>query len=432
MAELEPQLELTVEHAIAGGRCLAHHAGKAVLVAGALPGERVRARLTRDEKRHAEAEVEEIVVPHAQRRSPPCPHAVECGGCDFQHASRELQLELKRSIVLDAFRRIAHLDAADLLAGPDASVPEFGARNRIRLTFDPAGRPGLLRRASHEVVPIENCLLMVPVFGEALLPWLKLAPPWRRAAVRFDSEERAFLLFESGTPPRLPDRRRLGRLTKAAERPELVAGILADGIPLVGQRELRYSVGGKDLRADAAAFFQASTAGAEALLAAVAAALGESRRGTLLDLYAGVGLFAVAFGRDFARVFAADADRHAVRSLKKNLRLNGVRAEARCEAVEQSLRDAPRAAPGQSPTETPAAAEETVIVDPPRTGLEKEVRRLLCERRPSRIVSVSCDPATAARDVAAFVDAGYRLEKLVALDLFPVTAHVETVALLAR
>jgi tRNA/tmRNA/rRNA uracil-C5-methylase (TrmA/RlmC/RlmD family) len=427
MPDHDPQLELTVGHAIAGGRCLAHHEGKAVLIAGALPGEQVRVRLTRDEKQYAEAEAEEIVVPHAHRRTPPCPYAAECGGCDFQHASRELQLELKRTIVLDAFRRIAHVDTAPILEGPDESVPEFGARNRIRLTFDPAGRPGLLRRSSHEVVPIENCPLMVPTFGETVLLWLKLAPPWRRAAVRFDGEGRAFVLFETGTPPRLQDRRRYGRLMKAAEQPALVAGILADGIPLVGQRELRYSVGGKDLRADAAAFFQSSTAGAEALLAAVAAALGESRRGTLLDLYAGVGLFAVAFGRDFDRVVASDADHHAVRSLKKNLRLNSVRGEARHETAEQTLQEVPAAA-----TDEDAASDETVILDPPRTGLEKEVRQLLCERRPARIVSVSCDPATAARDVAAFVEAGYRLERLFALDLFPVTAHVETVALLTR
>jgi tRNA/tmRNA/rRNA uracil-C5-methylase (TrmA/RlmC/RlmD family) len=431
MEDSDARLELKVEHAIAGGRCLAHREGKAMLVAGALPGERVRARLTRDEKRHAEAEVEEVLEAHPLRRAAPCPHAAECGGCDYQHAPRELQLELKRSIVLDAFRRIGRLDVADTLLGPEAIVPEFGARNRIRLAFSPTGPPGLMRRASHDVVPIDDCLLMAPLFGKVVLPWLKLAPPWHRAGVRLDGEGHAFVLFETGTPGSGLDRRRLGRMTKSAERPEVIAGLLADGVPLAGRRELRYTVGGFDLRADVTAFFQTSTAGAEALLTAVAAALGETRGGTLLDLYAGVGLFAVAFGKDYERVYAADADRHAVRSLKKNLRLNRVRAEARAETAEQTLQAVP-AAQDEALRAVPAPAEETVIVDPPRSGLERDVRRLLCERRPARIVSVSCDPATAARDVAAFRDAGYRLERLEALDLFPVTAHVETVALLVR
>jgi tRNA/tmRNA/rRNA uracil-C5-methylase (TrmA/RlmC/RlmD family) len=416
----ETSLQVTVEDAVAGGRCLARHEGKILLVAGALPGETVRVRITRDQKRWAEADAVEILEPNPRRREPPCPHATGCGGCDLQHAERDLQLAMKRSIVLDAFRRIGRLDVEGLLEGPEANGPEFGGRNRIRLSFDSMGRPGLRRRGTHEAVPIDDCLLVQSEFREEILPWIRMLPPWKRAAIRFDSAGDCVALFESGDPPVDKDRRRFGKITSAADRPERVVGMLADRIPLAGRRDLRFRVRERELRADATSFFQGERAGTDELLHVVEQCLGEERSGQLLDLYAGVGLFAVCFGREFDRVVAADADTRAARYLKRNLRRNSVRAEARAEPADVTLRTAP------------AAENETVILDPPRLGLAKEVRQALVARRPGRIVSVSCDPATGARDVAMLVQAGWELKRLVAIDMFPVTAHVETVALLER
>jgi len=416
----ETSLIVRTERAVAGGRCLARHEGKVLLVAGALPGESVRVRITRDEKRWAEAETVEVLEPHSGRREPPCPHAAECGGCDLQHAERELQLEMKRGIVLDAFRRIGGLDVSELLEGPEAGGPEFGGRNRVRLSYDPIGRPGLRRRGTHDVVPIDDCLLVQPELREEILPWIRMLPPWKRVAVRFDSRGDCVALFETGDPPVEKDRRRFGKITVAADRPDRVVGLLADRIPLAGRRDLRFRVRGRELHADATSFFQTDPAGTDDLLHAVERLLGDDRKGQLLDLYSGVGLFAVCFGREFERVVASDADRRAVRHLKRNLRRSSVVADVRAEPAEITLRTAP------------PAEEETVILDPPRVGLAKEVRGALAERRPRRIVSVSCDPATAARDVADLVRAGWSLERLVAIDMFPVTAHVETVALLRR
>ena len=415
----EETVRIAVGDAVAGGRCLARHEGKVLLVAGALPGETVRVRVTRDQKRWAEAETVEVLEAHPRRRAAPCPHAAECGGCDFQHAERDLQLAMKRSIVIDAFRRIGHLEVEGLLEGPEATGPEFGWRNRIRLSFDPLGRPGLRRRGTHEVAPIDDCLLVQSEFRDEILPWIRMLPPWKRAAIRFDSQAECVVLFETGEPPVEKDRRRWGRITVAAERPQRVVGLLADRIPLAGRRDLRFRVRERELRADATSFFQADEAGTDELLHVVEECLGDPK-GQLLDLYAGVGLFAACFGREFDSVVASDADRRAARHLKGNLRRASVRAEVRAEPAEVTLRTAPPADP------------ETVVLDPPRIGLSKEARLALIARRPARIVSVSCDPATGARDAAALVQAGWKLERLVAIDMFPVTAHVETVALLVR
>lgn len=414
------QFEVTAGAVVAGGRCLSRREGKVVLIAGALPGERVRVVATRDEKRFAEADVVEVLEAHERRRTPPCGHAAECGGCDWQFAERDLQLTMKREIVLDAFRRIGGIEAEPLLEGPAATGEEFRTRHRIRLTTDPAGRPGLLRRASHDVVPIDECLQMEEAFEETLLPWLQLLPPWRRVTARLDDEGHAVILVESGTEAPAKDRKRLGKITKAMERPGAVIGILADSIPLTGERMLRYRVRDHVFRADATSFFQGSRPGTAELVDTVGEFLGEERGGALLDLYAGVGLFAVTFGGSYAQVTASEADGRAVKHLKHNLKRNGVRGEARAERAERTLLD------------TAKGERETVILDPPRIGLSKEARQALIAREPGRIVSVSCDPATGARDVGALVKAGWELKRLRAVDLFPTTSHVETVALLER
>jgi tRNA/tmRNA/rRNA uracil-C5-methylase (TrmA/RlmC/RlmD family) len=327
---------------------------------------------------------------------------------------------MKRAIVVDAFRRIGRLDVEALLEGPDTSGPEFGYRRRIRLSLDPTGGPGLLRRSSHDVVPIDDCLLMVEPFRETVLPWLRLTPPWKRTGVRLDSQGDSVILFETGSPPNEKDRRRFGNITKDMERPPSIRGLLADGVPLGGDRDLRFVVRDRELRADGTSFFQGNEAGTEELVHTVHEFLGDDREGTFVDLYAGVGLFGATVADGFASVLAVESDQRAARHLKHNLKRWGPRATIRAESAEMTLRNVAK------------TGRETVVLDPPRVGLSKDARTLLAARESERIVSVSCDPATAARDAAAFVEGGWTLKKLRAIDMFPVTAHVETVALLAR
>jgi len=413
-------IEITTDRVVAGGRCLGRRDGKVLLVGRALPGERVRVAITREARGHDEAEVVEVVKAHPRRRLPPCPVAGACGGCDFQHAERELQLSMKRSIVVDAFRRIAGLAVDELLEGPLASAEEFGTRNRLTLSYGADGRPGLLRRGSHEVVAIDDCLLMPPVFGETVLPWLRGLEGWRRAGVRFDSGGDAAVLLESPDPLDSERRRRLATTVAALPRPRWIRAVLADGQLVAGDRELRFRVAGRELTADAAAFFQVNVVAAGELIAIAGRLLAEGSTGVLLDLYAGVGLFAVCLGGAFEQVLAVESDARAAKLLARNLRENDIRGRAVRDSAERVL-----AGPAFDD-------DETVILDPPRAGLSPQARRLLARRRPRRILSVSCDPATGARDAGEIVRAGYRLERLAAVDLFPVTAHVETAALLVR
>jgi 23S rRNA (uracil1939-C5)-methyltransferase len=239
-------------------------------------------------------------------------------------------------------------------------------------------------------------------------------------AARFGSEGHAVLLLESEEGNEGKENRRPAKITREMERPPEILGVLADGVPLAGKREPVFRIGENEIAADAASFFQGSVEGATELVRVVGEAIGADRRGLLLDLYAGSGLLAVGVGRGFEAVIASDADERAVRMMRRNLERNGISGEARAEEAQVTLRKAPR------------FEQETVIVDPPRTGTEKVARRALIERAPARIIAVSCDPATGARDVAELVGAGYRLERVTALDLFPVTAHVETVSVLRR
>lgn len=417
MSEL---LEIDAGPAVAGGRCLARADGKVILVAGVLPGERVRARVTRDEKKWAEAEAVEILVAAAERREPPCPHAADCGGCDLQHASRAAQMAMKREIVLDAFRRIGRLDVATLLDGPEPLGDEFRTRNRIAVSYASIGAPGLKRRATHDVVPIDGCLQVPEAFDQTLLPWLRMQPPARRTSLRFATDGTVIVLFETGDRPNPRDAKRLAKILQASRRPDAVVGILVDGVPVLGRREMRYRVGEAELAADATSFFQGTGVGARALVRTAEEFLDGDRSGLFLDLYAGVGLFAATVGRGFDRVVAGESDGRAVRFLAQNLRDAGIDGEARAERAEYTLAAVPR------------ADRETVLLDPPRIGMAKEVRRSLIVRAPRRILSVSCDPATGARDVAQLVQSGWNLRRLRALDLFPTTGHVETVALLIR
>jgi hypothetical protein len=269
------------------------------------------------------------------------------------------------------------------------------------------------------VVPIDTCLLPRDEFRDTYLPWMRMLPPWKKATLRFDSDGNAVLLVETGEPANPKDRKRLGAITKAMEPPPGLIGVIADGIPLTGQRDLHFRVRGAELRADATSFFQVNPDVTGQLVDVVESCLGEER-GVLLDLYAGVGLFSACLGKTFERVVATEADPRAARHLKHNLQQAGVRGEARAEQAMVTLKMLPR------------EKNETVVIDPPRAGLTPEARRALLARAPRRIVAVSCDPATGARDVGALVRAGWTLKRVTALDLFPVTAHVETVSLLVR
>lgn len=430
--EADEVLDLVIDKLVTGGAGLARHDGQAVFVPLTAPGDRVRARVTVRKKGFRQAELVEVLEPGPARREAPCPYYGECGGCDLQHLEPAAQRQAKAAIVLDCFQRLGRLDVAQLLEGP-ADGPELGYRNRIRLYAHPAGPYGLMRRGTNQVVPLEACLLMPEQFNRDILPWLRMMPPVEQILVRLDGRGR-FLLSLFGPPARQKLLKRIlaGIDPEQAPTPGCT-GILFNNLPVWGHDYLVHEVAGHTFKVAAQSFFQGNhgvtgeaVATAQAWLDDLAAA---GRLGPLLaDLFCGVGLFSLCLADRFARVVAVDSDEGACRDLENNVQRD---AAARGKVTVQAGPVAKVLAEADLATDE-AWREACCVVDPPRAGLGKDAAAALAARAPRQVLVMSCDPATLARDAALLAAAGYAPTRLRVLDMFPQTAHIETLLLMER
>lgn len=401
-------IELSVDRPAQGGRMIARDttqaapkgAGAIVLVSGAIPGERVLARIT--ERRHgvAFADTIEVLEASPDRREPP--YDPLCGGNLLAHISYPRQIELKREILADAFRRQARLALEEL--PPITGSPETGYRMRARLHLT-RGRLGFYRERSKDVCDAARtgqlsagAAAVLTSAAAALEPYVDAIEEVVLAENAAATERVLHIAMKAGAPP-MPD-----GVTNAIEG-VLQGDVIDERLP-----------GGAVLQRHAAAFFQANRFLLAPLVTKVCDAAGA---GNIADLFAGVGLFAAEAASRGAEVIAVESDPVSSRDLAKNISAFGLSARAVTAPVESWL-----AGRGSVP--------ETVIVDPPRTGLSNEARRRLIDLKPEKLVYVSCDPVTLARDVKEFLGGGYRLSHLEALDLFPNTPHVESIAVLLR
>ena len=428
-ADRPDRLELTVERPAVGGRMIARSGGRVVLVAGAIPGERVRAVVERTRRDVVFARTVDVVDASPDRRPVDVP--ASCGGRTLAHVAYERQLALKSEIVRDAFRRIGgiELDEAPGVAGS----PETAHRMRARLHVGEE-RVGFLEEGSHRVCSVAGTGVLSPGGERAVAALDARAPALRARGVR--TIELAENLPGDRCVLHLPVDGGLSDAGAGWEALAEAAGVSGlsvasrtrpgpprvVGSPLVTDPLASFlpspRAGALVLRRHADAFFQANRHLVPGLAAAVADLAGG---GEIVDLYAGVGLFAAALAaRGEGRVTAVERDPASAGDLAAN-----------AAPLEPDLRVV------RAPVETwlkrcgrlPAA---TVIVDPPRTGLSREVVTRLARRRPRRIVYVSCDVATQARDLRALRSSGYRLGEVRAFDLFPNTPHIETVVSLDR
>lgn len=414
-------VELTIERAVPGGRMMARLDGRVVFVSGTVPGERVRARITRRSGQVAFAETTEVLEASPDRREPSSDP--RCGGALYAHIRYERQLALKAEVVADAFRRIGKLPLdAPVVVMPS---PETGYRLRARLHVQ-GTRAGFLLEGSHVLCDAEATHQLGPgafdavgrlreTLGEAfglctsVVISENLAGSDRVALceLRPDADPSKFSglpLTEGLTGVSVLARR--GMFTCAGQD-----RIVEDARALLGtEGTLQWS-------RQAASFFQGNRFLVGALLQQVLdAAVGDH----FADLYAGIGLFAVALADRGATGLAVEGDAASGQDLVGNAeQLNG-RLAVRLGPVEEVVATAPDRIP------------DVVVVDPPRTGLSPEVVAGLLAWRAPRIVYVSCDAPTLARDAARCVVAGYTLTSLRALDMFPNTAHVECVAVFDR
>ncbi len=410
-------VEVTVDGFTHGGEGVARVEGKAVFVPGALPGERVRIRITDDRSRWARAALLEVVEASPDRVPPPCPYVPECGGCDLQHARPQAQRALKTRVVREQLIRLGGVVDPPVL--PCRAVgPDTGYRGQARMHAAVDGRLGFHRAASDEVVPVDRCL----VLGEGVQALREQVGDHTGAVEvrlrRFESEGPASAVLTPGPGPlHLPE----GRFDLLLAQPDgATAAMRGDG-------DVEVEVDGLHYRVPAASFFQPGVPAATALLAEVVAAAGDLTGALTWDLYAGVGLLSLGLARAGAQVIAVEGDSSAAAAATANAARNGLDLEVVPAAVGAVVHRAATAVDG--PDGVPVLdPPDVVVLDPPRSGAGARVTADLAALTPAAIVYVACDVAALARDTRHLADAGYTLRRAVPLDLFPMTHHVEVVA----
>ncbi|CAN5629359.1 class I SAM-dependent RNA methyltransferase [soil metagenome] len=392
-------IELVIEKPAGGGRMIARHEGQIVLVLGAIPGERVRAHVDRADKRLAFASTVAVLDPSADRREPG--FDPRCGGCAYAHVAYERQLALKAEVIADAFERIGRIPLPDRVA--IASSRGDGYRMRARLHVH-QGRPGFYREGSHRLCDAGPTRQLLPETIEAVERVVREVEAAGHEPIAVDVSENV-----------------------AADQRAMLVELTGSGYLLAGDPSVADSLGtlteeraqGGELRRRPVSFFQGNRFLIGRLVTTVLDAIPPD--GEVLDLYAGVGLFAVALaGTGRSGVTAVEADRAA-----------GGDLEANATAFPGAL------APVVMPVEEYLARRRvdpsaTILVDPPRTGISRVALEGIAAQDAARIVYVSCDPATLARDARRLLDAGYRLQSLEGFDLFPNTPHVESVGVFDR
>ena len=428
-----------------GGRGVARKDGLVLFVERGLPGQRVQARVERVKKRFAEARVEQVLSPSSHEVPPFCPHFGTCGGCLFQDLDYAEQLAWKSRWVADSLARIGGVEAAALR--PILASPQTRAyRNKMEYAFQGQGQDlvlGLKERGGSRVIDITACGLQVPEGMQLVAAAREFCRNsrvpawdgkgrgfWRHLVVRTSPQGLLAHLITAHEPRNFKAAEALGRNLKEAvpgltgfahsstgQRTALAAG--EQGILALGQDHLLESLAGLSLKVSANAFFQTNAQAAELLCAEVSDLAGLSGAEVVYDLYCGVGGLALALAAKAARVYGFEVSEEAVADARENARRNGL---DHCEFKAGKV--GPKLARG-------LPKPEVVVCDPPRAGLDDGAMALLQDLTPERIVAVSCDPATLARDVGR-LNPLYELVSARPVDLFPHTAHVETVALLRR
>lgn len=384
------EVPLRIEKLVYGGDGLARSDGRVVLTPYVLPGESVRAKVQRAKNDLLRGSLTGIVEPSPARIEAPCPYFQRCGGCHYQHTSYENQIEQKRLILLEVLKRVGRIEfegEVRLVTGEP-----WHYRNRSQLHIH-NGAAGYFASGSHEVVPIDHCPISSPKLNEAITALARDLPHYRY----FDATVELFT-NETELQINVLDR---------------VPASVRDLLDEMGTREpIEY--GG--FRVSRNSFFQVNRFLVDSL---VEAATGDSEGNAALDLYAGVGLFSAALAKRFGRVTAIESGGSGFRDLEWNMRRSASNVEPLKKTAEEFLAGL-------------ALVPDLIVADPPRTGLGKEVTRELIRLEAPRLTVVSCDPATLARDLRALLDAGYRIDRLTLIDLFPQTFHLETVAALRR
>lgn len=394
-----------------GPDAIGRHEGRAVFVPFAIPGETVRVEIVEEKPTLARARLLEVLSPSPDRIAPACRHFGVCGGCHFQHMSYTAQLKWKRQIVIDQLIRIGGLDSPNVLETVPSPDP-FQYRNHLQFSQDSDGKLGF-HSNSNALLPISECPIARPeimeLFNQIDVEKLDVD----RISLRLGAEGEAMLIFESdsGEPPEVE-----------LDLPMSVATVNKDGeaFTVIGNDHLVYEVNGRPFRVSPGSFFQVNTAQAETLVKLVLESLRLRGGETVLDLYCGVGLFSAFIAPTAARVIGVESFSPAVRDAEVNLD----------EFDNVELYESPVELGLTHLFALPSC--DRALLDPPRAGCDKAVIAALIKIAAPRIVYVSCDPATLARDARRLIAGGHHLVSAQPLDMFPQTHHIETIAVFEK
>jgi 23S rRNA (uracil1939-C5)-methyltransferase len=424
---VDDRLSLTIEKVIHGGRGMGRSSGHPVFVGGTLPGERIEARVTARRKGYAEAAIDRVLTPSADRIDAPCAVYPACGGCQLQHAAYHAQLEIKRAIVQETFQRVGGVafDVPPLVPSPEP----FGYRLRAQLKIGRSSGPpvlGFYAAGSHTVVPAPTCLVLHPRLRDTLTvlqSFVARADPRLKGLREVELQTTScaddcliILHCDSFRPAWLRPLARDFRSTAP------VRGLIAytrRERRVEGVDWLEETVGGVRCRVSDRTFLQINAGVNAALIATLTAWAGLTGRERVVDLYAGFGNFSFPLARDSA-VTAVESSASAVADARWNARTSG----RPVRVVGQSVDDW-----------TPASVDcrpDLVVMDPPRTGLTRAALSVVFTLDAPRLLYVSCESATLARDVKRLTQAGYALRRVTSFDMFPQTAHAETVVELSK
>lgn len=423
-------MNLTVEKLVYGGDGLARlPEGKTVFLPFVLPAEEVSATIVQEKSSFSRATVDQVLKPSPYRVQPLCPYFGSCGGCHYQHSGYAAQLENKRAILKETLLRNGKLEWKGDVITHSGESWNYRNRSRLKVRGGAEFALGYHRLGSHDLLPVKECPISSKLINRVLKLVWELGEAGKVPAAitemeffadHADTKMLVEVYFASGSPEMHDFAAALQ--SKAPE----IKGIAffaqsTNGEPglespkyTVGEPVLAYQVGEKSFRVSAGSFFQINRYLARDLVQTV---VGDFHGRIALDLYAGVGLFAAHLAKRFDQVFAVESAPVSYTDMQANAIKNVVPVKSTAEGF------LPRCINMQP---------ELVVVDPPRAGLGAKATQLLAALRVKRIIYVSCDPATLARDVRTLLETGYHVEEVHMVDLFPQTFHIESVVRLAR
>lgn len=424
-------MNVKIEKLVYGGEGLAHSEGQTVFVPFVLPGEVVAVRPTERKKKFVRGQLQHIITPAAERMVAECPHFAACGGCHYQHIPYGQQLEVKQQILRETLSRLGRVKWESEIHAH--ASPEFGYRNRAQWKLRQLGdrsAMGYFRSSSTALLPVERCPIVSPRLEAALavlrqlLAGGRLPGTLREVEAFVDERDEKLLLNASctefeGSPAALAEtlRETLGDVESI-----LLHESSRDRFELFGPGHITYRAAGAEFRVGHLSFFQVNRHLVDEMTLTVTE---QATGASVLDLFAGVGLFSAPLARGCEKLAAVESNEAAVRDLQTNLAPAGAKAQAVCADAERYLAGV---------TEPP----DVVVLDPPRAGVAPAALQQLLRLGPARIVYLSCDPATLARDLGGLTGAAtgspgeYQIREMHLFDVFPQTYHIETLVTLQR